>query len=224
MGTRFAKVIRSKRRTLSLEISREGVLIIRAPFFLSPRKIQRFVDEKAEWIRAKKEIVRKRIEAKKKHLFLPGEEYLYLGKYYPLVYSERKKPALVLGERFELSFAKKGQATRIFQEWYKIAAKDYLCTIVNSYATQYSLKYKKIRISGARTRWGSCNSRGDLSFSWRLILAPEQIIAYVVVHELAHTLHHNHSRRFWNFVEKMMPNYREHRRWLKEHGHTLNVD
>jgi len=155
---------------------------------------------------------------------LPGESYPYLGKYYPLVYSERKRPALLLSDRFELSITKRGHASRFFQEWYRAMAYKYICKMVDKHASQYSLSYRKVRISGARTRWGSCNSNGVLSFSWRLILAPEQIILYVIIHELAHILHHNHSRRFWNFVEEMMPEYRDHRRWLKNHGHTLNVE
>jgi predicted metal-dependent hydrolase len=79
-----------------------------------------------------------------------------------------------------------------------------------------------VRISGAKTRWGSCNAkRRSLMFNWRLALAPIEIARYVVVHEMVHLTHPNHSRQFWQAVAQRDPNFQEHRRWLKQHGHTL---
>ena len=86
---------------------------------------------------------------------------------------------------------------------------------------QTDLQYAKIRISNARTRWGSCGFNANLSFSWRLVMAPLPVIDYVVAHELAHLMHKNHSQRFWAAVRALFPDYEVHKKWLKLNGHLL---
>lgn len=83
--------------------------------------------------------------------------------------------------------------------------------------------YTSITIRDQKTRWGSCSGRGTLSFNWRLILAPPEILDYVVVHELCHLTHMNHSKEFWELVESVIPDYKTKRKWLKENGHTLRL-
>ena len=83
--------------------------------------------------------------------------------------------------------------------------------------------YISITIRDQKTRWGSCSGRGTLSFNWRLILAPPEILDYVVVHELCHLTHMNHSKEFWNLVGSVIPDYKTRRKWLKENGHTLRL-
>lgn len=92
---------------------------------------------------------------------------------------------------------------------------------VGWYAQQMQVSYKTITIREQKTRWGSCSGKGNLNFNWRLILAPEQVQNYVVVHELAHRKEMNHSARFWEIVEEMMPDYQQYRRWLKQYGDCL---
>ena len=222
--SRVIRVIRSSRRTLSLEVTRDGIVVVRAPSFLSTVKIQNFVAEKKSWIEKKRSLVKNHLASKKIFRYVPGEEYSFLGVNYPLIFVDKKKPNLVLTDRFEMAASKRKHAPQIFLRWYKERALLVISDLVKQYATRNQLVYRKIGISSARTRWGSCNSRGHLSFSWRLIMAPEKVVTYVVVHELAHLMHHNHSKRFWRFVEKMMPGYKTQRRWLKEHGHTLVLD
>lgn len=84
--------------------------------------------------------------------------------------------------------------------------------------------YTSVTIRDQKTRWGSCSSRGTLSFNYRLIFAPPQILDYVVVHELCHLTHMNHSREFWRMVESVMPDYKIHRQWLREHGGELTLE
>ncbi|MCX6807530.1 MAG: M48 family metallopeptidase, partial [Patescibacteria group bacterium] len=84
-------------------------------------------------------------------------------------------------------------------------------------------KYKQIRVTSAKKRWGSCSHKGNISFSWRLIMATPSIIDYVIVHELAHLREYNHSKKFWQFVAKIIPYYKEQRKWLKDNGYTLIV-
>ncbi len=91
-------------------------------------------------------------------------------------------------------------------------------------AAQHGFEYQRIRITSARTRWGSCSSRGTLSFTWRLVMASEDVIDYVIVHELVHLRIHNHSREFWTQVGLLMPDYKEKRLWLKKNASVLTLD
>ncbi len=95
---------------------------------------------------------------------------------------------------------------------------------VPGFAARYHLTYQRIKISSARTRWGSCSSRGTLSFTWRLVMAPLPVIDYVVIHELAHLIERNHSNRFWQQVGSMEPDYAKYRSWLKENSPRLTLE
>lgn len=104
---------------------------------------------------------------------------------------------------------------------YRDAAKEYIPARVEYYSRFVRGNYKKIAIRDQKTRWGSCSESGTLSFSWRLMLAPPAVLDYVVVHELCHFENMNHSKDFWQAVENILPDYKERRRWLKEHGAEL---
>lgn len=106
---------------------------------------------------------------------------------------------------------------------YRDAAKEYIPKRVEYYHQFTGGDYQKISIRDQKTRWGSCSGKGTLSFNYRLMLAPPRVLDYVVVHELCHLTHMNHSKAFWNMVESILPDYKEHRKWLKENGHTLHI-
>lgn len=101
------------------------------------------------------------------------------------------------------------------------AAREYFPKRAAYFQTLTGGEYHRITIRDQKTRWGSCSAKGTLSFNWRLMLAPPAVLDYVVVHELCHLTHMDHSKAFWQAVENVCPDYRTHRRWLKEHGHEL---
>lgn len=107
---------------------------------------------------------------------------------------------------------------------YREAAREYIPKRVLYYQQFIEGTYKRITIRDQATRWGSCSSSGTLSFNWRLMLAPPAVLDYVVVHELCHFEHMNHSKEFWSAVERVLPEYKEHKKWLKEHGSMLRVE
>ena len=107
--------------------------------------------------------------------------------------------------------------------WYKGKAKAYIEERVRHYSGVLNLYPEHVRIGSARSRWGSCSHKNHLSFTWRLIMAPHSVIDYVVIHELAHIKEKNHSNRFWNLVEEIVPDYGTHRKWLRKKGHLLNI-
>lgn len=108
-----------------------------------------------------------------------------------------------------------------FVREYRKQALQIITSRVQHYAEHHEFAPQRVKVNGAQRRWGSCSHRGSLNFSYRLIFAPLSVIDYVVVHELAHLKHPNHSRHFWACVASMMPEFRIHHRWLKEHGHRL---
>ena len=103
----------------------------------------------------------------------------------------------------------------------RLAARELTSALAEEEAERLGVTYRRIRIGGQRTLWGSCSSRGTLSFNWRLVLAPFEVLDYVVVHELCHLRVPNHSHRFWALVERHRPGWREQRAWLREHGPEL---
>ncbi len=119
------------------------------------------------------------------------------------------------------SIEEKSHQTLALEKRYRDAARDYIPKRVEYYHQFTGGHYEKITIRDQKTRWGSCSSNGTLSFSFRLMLAPPRVLDYVIVHELCHLTHMNHSKEFWNMVENILPDYKEHRKWLKENGHTL---
>jgi predicted metal-dependent hydrolase len=103
----------------------------------------------------------------------------------------------------------------------RIGARELVSALAEEEAEQLGVSYERIRIGGQRTLWGSCSTRGTISFNWRLVLAPFEVLDYVVVHELCHLRVPNHSRRFWTLVERHRPQWRDQRDWLREHGAEL---
>jgi predicted metal-dependent hydrolase len=103
----------------------------------------------------------------------------------------------------------------------RTAARELVSTLADEQSERIGVEYRRIRIGGQRTLWGSCSPRGTLSFNWRLALAPLEVLDYVVVHELCHLGVPNHSRRFWELVERHRPHWRQQRDWLRDYGPEL---
>lgn len=197
------------------------MLVVRAPYRASMRDIEDFMGVKKAWIdKAREKATKRRLELPQRE-FRGGEEFMYLGLPYKLKVEHGGTRALVFDGAFILSPDHAARAREFFTGWYREAARSVIEERARLYASKASLSYSGIRITAAKRTWGSCARRGTLSFSWRLVMAPPEIIDYVIVHELAHLAEMNHSRRFWEKVESLLPDYRERRSWLKENGHML---
>jgi predicted metal-dependent hydrolase len=141
---------------------------------------------------------------------------------YPLEIVREHESNLRLEDgKFWLVASAQNSADLAFEHWYREQAREILNERVNFFAREHGFQYTKIGITSARTRWGSCSASGSLNFSWRLIQAPIEVVDYVVVHELVHTVHHNHSKKYWNRVKQILPNYMECRKWLRKNGLRL---
>ena len=173
-------IIRSKRKTLSIRINRDGTVTVRVPEFVDNEEAMKFVRSKEKWIL--------------KHLRQIREE------------SEKNE-------------AEKLSDSQI-RELYRRAMEE-IPEEVKGFSKLVGVDYGRITIRNQRTRWGSCSSGGNLNFNCLLMLAPKEVREYVVVHELCHRKQMNHSPAFWAEVERVMPDYREKKKWLKDHGEEL---
>ncbi len=175
------KVIRSRRKTLSLEITKEAKILVRAPYQMKEPEIENFIQEKSDWI----------------------AEHL-------------RKIQDKLAERAAIPRMSMEEVQRLADEAVRV-----LPGKAAYYAPIAGVTYGRITIRNQRTRWGSCSGKGNLNFNCLLMLAPEEVQDYVVVHELCHRLEMNHSPEFWKEVERVLPDYRTAKQWLKEHGDEL---
>jgi hypothetical protein len=216
---------RKRKRTISLQISDKSELVIAAPYFTPISEINRFVREKQNWIH---KTIQKRKEDSinnKAKEYINGEMFYYLGESFPLevFFEQNERKGLVFwGNRFYLNTV---YATEngifYFVSWYKKKAKQHLRQRVDFFSQEFNLRAKKVKITSAEKRWGSCSADDNLSFGFRLIMAPPAIIDYVIVHELMHIKEKNHSAAFWKLIEAVMPEYKIHRLWLKENNHKF---
>jgi len=222
MSAIIDQIIRSKRKTIAIIIQPGGMVIVRAPLKLPERLIHSFVDSKSTWVNRKKAQLMQR-PALPVRQFADGERFLLLGRQIPLRVVSNQGAALALQNDFILARKAQPQALLVFEKWYKAYAMKVLTERVEYFSTRHGFRYENLRITSARTRWGSCSSRGTLSFTWRLVMAPLDVIDYVVIHELAHLKIKNHSSVFWAEVARLLPTYKQHKDWLKKNGHFLTL-
>jgi predicted metal-dependent hydrolase len=214
-------VIRSRRKTIAIEISREGDVLVRAPLQLATREVKAFFDRHRGWVDRKLAQARLRGEQGEPRTFCEGEFFPFLGEMLRLRLLEGGEYLRRENGEFLLGADLAPRARELFRTWYRARAREILEDRVEHFGRRMGLSVRDVRITGARERWGSCSPTGTLNFAWRLVAAPPGIIEYVIVHELAHLVEMNHSRRFWEQVGRILPDYAERRAWLRKNEHRL---
>ncbi|MBR4943691.1 MAG: M48 family metallopeptidase [Clostridia bacterium] len=215
-----AEIIRSKRKTLALSIDGTGRLIVRAPLRCGEEKIYQFIREKEGWI------LRKQAEKQNAGVELPSEnldgyELLLLGRKCKIQVLPIDKVGYD-AERQRIYLPEKNPKERLVK-WLKENAKRIFSSVSEQTAKKMGVSYKSVSVTSARGRWGSCSHDNALRYTFRLLFAPKEVVEYVVVHELAHVLHKNHSKAFWATVEKYVPDWKEKRNWLHTHNALMKV-
>lgn len=222
MGLEINQLIRSKRRTIALIVERDGSLTVRAPKRTALRDVHSFIREKSDWILRTRARLKSVPQPREKR-FVEGEKFFFLGSEYELRLARSGRTALRFDRGFDLRISAQKRGAVHFTRWYKQQAFKIISERVDQFSKRYNFKPGRVKITSARTRWGSCSSNGSLNFSWRLIMAPLDVIDYVVLHELAHLRVKSHSKRFWKVVEEMVPDHKARRKWLREHGESLTL-
>ncbi|MGH1520039.1 M48 family metallopeptidase [Chryseobacterium sp. JK1] len=217
-------IIYSKRKTATISVERDREIIVRVPEGLSKKKINEIVLSKEKWLIEKLNHNQKYNPHPSNKEFVSGETLIYLGRNYQLQVVQKPIQNVVFDRRFIISKDNQVNANRLFKDWYKSRASEKITPITKKYAKHLGVKYKEIKISEMKYRWGSCTPEGNLLFNWRIIKAPTYVVEYVVVHELAHLIEHNHSEDFWNIVSIQLPNFDKAKEWLKQNGEILEID
>ena len=151
--------------------------------------------------------------------FVQGEGFLYLGRSYRLnLVEEQEQPLKFYHGRFHLSKSNIDDARKLFIDWYVAKGLKWLEAKANEFRNRLSVEFSSIKVRDLGYRWGSCGKGQVLYFHWKTILLPARIAEYVVVHELSHLIEPSHSSEFWLCVERAMPDYKERKKWLAEHG------
>jgi hypothetical protein len=144
-----------------------------------------------------------------------------LGRNYRLEIEKGREESIRFAGRFVVTGSSPDRAGKLFKDWYKLMAKEKIVPRVKRHARNLGVEFDKVMVSDLKYRWGSCTPKNNLNFSWKLIKAPMLVIDYVIVHELAHLLEHNHTPRFWNIVRTQVPRYVKARDWLRQQGEVL---
>lgn len=205
----------SPRRTrVSFTIRPEdGKLEVRAPEGYSMTILAQIVARNSAIIHDLRLRFSERSKSRVSFQFEEGEFFLYRGCWYPLKFSRR---VYAFDNAFIVPGGIPEEVKPRLEKLYRKLADEHLKSRVPELAGRFSLTVRNIKIGGASGRWGSCSGIGNLNFSWKLIQCPDDVIDYVIIHELAHRLEMNHSQRFWDEVERMCPDYRERQQFLKD--------
>lgn len=218
------KVIRSKRRTVGLEVTHDAGLIVRVPQKMPLEAVHDVVRQKLSWILGKQRFAREHYQPASPKVFAAGEKFLYFGTGYELCVAQGAPGPLGFnGKNFFLCAGSIPLAKQLFLDWYRKRAAEFFNARVCYYTGITGARYSNIRISNAAGRWGSCSSKGSLNFSWRLVMAPWEAADYVAVHEVVHLEALNHSARFWQKVKALKPDYPAAKQWLRQHHRSLGL-
>ena len=209
-----------KRTSMSIHIDSNGYIEIHVPKGISDDRVILAVEEKWDWIQEKLTEMKDRTRGFKAKVYEHGESFLYLGKEYPIQIAHDiniQQDYVVFEEEKLHIYVKNLEDEKIKQalkRFYYQQCKMLVEKSIKSYQSNFKIKPRSIRITDNKTNWGTCDSRLQLTFNWRLAMAPQSVIDYVVVHEMCHMLHMNHDRSFWRLVGKIFPDYKAQENWL----------
>ena len=217
-------IVFSRRRTISLIVSPEKGVIVRAPYRTSLKTIEKFVMEKSGWIRKNLEKHSELIRINHGKLYVDGEIHLFMGKEYYLRIRESVKPFVNQYDNYiEIGVDKINDIAKIkmlLERWYRQHAREHFVKKLNDILIRYkdfNFSPSKLAVKSLKSRWGSCTSKGRITISSELIKLDEKFTEYVIIHELCHLKHHNHGKDFYRLLEQLVPDYKAIRRELRKY-------
>lgn len=215
---------KSKRKTVSIFIERDGSVSARVPETLSNEEVKDIIKAKeyqifknlAEWTQLNENAVERE--------YVNGQSFLYLGRNYRLkLVDEKLGEVRFIKNTFFLNKQDKHKAKELFIQFYKDKLNSKIHPIIERYKNQLDVEPNQIKVMELQNRWASCMQNGNVNFHWKCAMAPIDVLHYIVVHELVHLIHNNHTQVFWNEVDKILPNYDEQVNWLKINGAGMGL-
>ena len=235
-------IVRSKRKTVCMSVNKDRSVTVKAPLcYPSDKEIADFVEQKIDWVIKQREIQEDREDMRLVRRFETDYSFPYLGEERLVEMHKGKKNAFsyengkiviktpyydALEADYETDANKPAieKLQNDLKKWYKKQAAAYITRRVDYYKDIIGVTVNSVSIKSRKSQWGSCDSNGDITFSWRLVMARPEAIDYVVIHELCHRKHMDHSRAFWNQVQKYMPDFKAQKQWLEENSVNLNIE
>lgn len=224
---------RTGRKTIGIFVDRNGEVKVHAPIGASEKQVCEAVRRKSDWIIKKVHEVTERNACPVCKQFVSGEKFTCLGKELTFQIEERDldKPDVFVQENTMAVYlpyglygeSRKQAIKEAVTKWYRQYFAEFAKERIDRYSLRLKAASRRVVVKDQKTRWGSCSKRGNINLNWRLVMAPVDVVDYVVVHELCHLRVMNHSRDFWNLVASILPDFQESRKWLKSNGHRLRI-
>lgn len=222
------KVVYSNRKSIEIRIEQNGIVVFKVPKKTPDKIIEDVIKKRLTWIDEKVHLVLGQTMPVRD--YENGEKVLYLGAKIDLKITRRSTDkakislvdnelVLIVPDNYD-----KDHIKEMLTALYKKLLKRHIASRIEVYQKHFKFRPEKVTIRDQKTRWGSCSSARNLSFNYRLMMAPKGVIDYIIVHEMSHLEHMNHSKSFWKKVHQVMPDYKKHEAWLKSHGALLNFD
>ncbi len=230
----YRLIYSSRQKTIELVIDLDSGFTVKAPANLSKAEVAANLQRKTNWIITSLDKMNEVIRNETRKEFVSGEKFLYKGKRYrlkvvqvneeivpSLTFTHSKFIAHVPASIPELDYPRIIQP--LFIDFYRQKAEKVLNQRAKKYLVYFEVKPSLIKVQSLKNKWGNCSKTNQLRFNWRVVMAKTSIIDYVVVHELCHTKHKNHSKAFWNEVQKILPDYEGRKEWLRINGDLLKI-
>lgn len=223
----IAEVIRTRRRKSADIRVEDGAVTVIIPSDLPVEKVDQLLVAKRRWIKEKIALHREVTPVSAKQ-YVSGEAFSYLGRNYRLKVERGSfAPVRLLQGRLMVTLPQGDEQPYMIRNalvrWYKRLAEQKLQEKVKRFAPLVGVEPAGVGIKTFKSRWGSCSAKGKIDFNWKIVMAPNRIVDYVVVHELCHLKRHDHSPKFWKEVERVMPDYAECKEWLRSHAQRLSI-
>lgn len=244
--------IRRKRKTICIRIDTSGIVTVIAPPKVSQKYMLDFVKSKADWIIKKQNEIKNIYDKRINREIAEGGSFMYLGEEYPIhiiLNDKLNKINIKLNSDFtsdnkhnksyhkevdDIDLNKRGfmvytntldkeKIKLALEKWYRERTLELVKNKINLYQSHFDDKVTDIKVKEQKRRWASCTGKNAILFNWRCSMAREDVLDYIVIHEMCHIDHKNHSKDFWNRVEEIMPNYKEKHNWLKINGINMTL-
>lgn len=223
------EVLFSRRKTMEISIAPTGNIKVRAPFGVPQDVIIERVRAKAAWISKKLYHFKHKSCEPVMREFVSGELLMYLGREYHMEINldiNISNPIVtILNDKITVSVKNnnKEYIRKVLELWYRQNAKEEINKRISCYQKFFSMSPSEVKVKEQKRRWGSCTYKDALLFNWRCIMGEESVLDYVVVHEMCHMVHKNHSKEYWKLVASILPDYKQRDKWLKDNGIKMNL-
>ncbi len=217
------------RKSLRISIEPPGHVFIIAPINMREEDIQKVLDKKSGWISRKLKEIKESGVLKSGKDYVDGEVFMYMGRENKLsieMDNSLKKPiAEFNGREFQIrtNTRESSKLKKAMEDWYRKRTLEIVTLRIGHYQKHFHQRPLDIRSKRQKSRWGSCSSAHRLNFNLKCSMAPLEVVDYIVVHEMCHMVHFNHSKEFWSLLEGILPGYKERRTWLKNNGIRMNL-